>query len=111
MAETNCQACITIRENVPELVTEGFTSDMETSLRNDTGLKASVGNNDCEDLTNLNDCLIGNMETELEKYDVCDWKEFMAQYASNDWTNNKAMIEAICGLWTQIHAIWDCLNA
>lgn len=132
MADLNCQACIEIRENVPELVTEGFTDSMCASMKNDSGLKASVGNNDCTDLDNLNDCLVGNMETELDKYDVCDWKEFMSQYISNDWTTNKAMICAICGIWTHIHSlenrmtavegrvtnlesevqdIWDCLNA
>lgn len=110
MAEVYCEACQTLRENVPELVTSGFTDEMVTSLKNDTGLKPSVGNNDCTDLNNLNDCLIGNMPAELQKFDVCDWKEFMEQYASNDWTNNKAIISAICGIWEQIWAIWACLN-
>lgn len=110
MAEVNCQACIDLRENVPELVTDGFSNAMCTSLKNDTGLKPSVGHNDCTDLNNLNDCLIGNMAIEIGKFDVCEWKEFMEQYAANDHTNNKAMICAICGLWEQIHAIWECLN-
>lgn len=118
MAEVHCQECETIRENVPELLIDGFTSEMCTSLKNDTGLKPSVGNNDCTDLDNLNECLVGNMITELERYDVCDWKKFMEQYATNDYITNKAIICAICGMWTQIHEInhqieliWECLNS
>lgn len=111
MAEVYCEACSEIRENVPELVTSGLTDEMCTSLGNDTGLKPSVGHDDCEDLNDLNDCLIGNMIAELDKHDVCDWKAYMEKYASNDFTNNKALICAICGLWEQIHAIWDCLNS
>lgn len=111
MAEVYCQACEDIKQAVPELVVNGFTNEMCASLKNDTGLKPSVGHNDCTDLNNLNDCLIGNMEAELERYDVCDWKEFMEQYASNDWTNNKAMICAICGIWEQIHSILQRLQA
>lgn len=111
MAEVNCQACIDLEHNYPELVVNGFTDDMCASMGNDTGLKASVGHNDCTDLKNLNDCLIGNMATELDKFDVCDWKAFMEDYITNDATVNEAMICAICGIWRQIHAIWDCLNS
>lgn len=110
MAEVHCEACEDIRQNIPEFVANGFTDEMCASLQNDTGLKASVGHNDCTDLNNLNDCLIGNMATELERFDVCEWKEFMEQYATNDWNTNKAMICAICGMWTNIHDIWTEIN-
>ena len=125
MAEVHCEACIDLRENVPELVVNGFTDEMCASLKNDTGLKASVGHNDCTDLNNLNDCLVGNMETEVEDFDVCDWREFMQAYIANDHLTNKAMICAICGIWEHIHSIeqrlgtlesqmqdvLDCLNS
>lgn len=109
--EVSCESCIDLQYNYPELVVNGFTDDMCASMGNDTGLKASVGHNDCTDLKNLNDCLIGNMATELDKFDVCDWKAFMEDYITNDATVNEAMICAICGIWRQIHAIWDCLNS
>ena len=132
MAEVYCEACQELRENLPTLVTEGLDNEMCTSLGNDTGLKPSLGHNDCTDLNTLNDCLIGNMVAELERYDSCDWKEFMANYASNDYTTTKALICVICGIWTNIHSlerrmtavedrvtnlesevsdIWDCLNS
>jgi len=75
-------------------------------MKNDTGLVASSGHNDCEDLTDMNDCLIGNEDAELEKYDTCDWKKFMHRFIPNLWTLQSAIICAICGIWTNIHNLW-----
>lgn len=105
MAEVYCEACETLRTNIPELITEGIDSTMCTSLGNDTGLKPSLNHNDCTDLNDLNDCLKGNMVAELEKYDPCDWKEYMANYASNDFTITKALICVLCGIWSNIHSL------
>lgn len=107
MAELNCEACIEIRDEVPELVVNGFDDDMCTSLQNDTGLKPSSGHDDCTDLDLMNDCLIGNMDTEIDDYDVCDWKEFTKQFINNIWTTLKAIVCTICGLWTNIHNLWE----
>lgn len=109
MANINCEACKDLREDVPELVANGFDSTMCASLKNDTGLKQSNGHNDCTDLDMMNDCLVGNMETEIDKYDTCDWKAFMKKLIGNLWTTLKAVICAICGIWTNIHNIWTDL--
>lgn len=111
MAELSCQSCEDIKQEVPSLVTNGLSSTMCASLKNDTGLKASSGNDDCEDLNNLNDCLVGNMETEIDKYDVCEWKPFTKKLIDNVWTTLKAMICAICGLWTNVHNLWTTLRS
>ena len=105
MAELHCEACADIRRDYPEFVVNGLTNEMCTSLSNNTGLKPSSGNDDCEDLHNLNNCLVGNMAAEIEKYDVCDWKEFMRKYIPNDHTLLKALICSECGQWEQIEAI------
>lgn len=110
MAEVYCEACEEIRQTAPEFVVNGLNDDMCTSLANDTGLIASNGNNDCNDLHDINDCLIGNMVAEVELYDSCDWKEYMQNYVSNAWTLYKAMICAMCGMWTNIHSLWDEIN-
>ena len=112
MATTNydCESCETLRQDAPSLICNGLDDDMCTSLSNDTGLVPSSGNNDCEDLNNLNDCLIGNMEAETELYSTCDWKDFMKQFIPNLWTVLKAIICAICGIWTNIHNLWDKIN-
>ena len=115
MAEINCSACEDLRQDAPNFVVNGLGDTECTSLQNDTGLNASSGNNDCTDLNNMNDCLIGNMETEVDAYDVCDWKEFMKSFISNVWTVFKGIICSICGIWTNIHQLWtqaeriDCL--
>lgn len=111
MANVYCESCEDLRSNVPELIANGFTNEMCSSLANDTGLKQSVGHDDCTDLHNLNDCLVGNMETEIEPYDVCDWKEFMKNLIPNIWTTSKAMICAICGLWTNVHNLWATVRS
>lgn len=109
MAKINCDACDELRTLDPSMIVNGLGDDECTSLANDTGIVASSGHNDCTDLKMLNDCLVGNMIAELEKTDLCDWKEYMEKYATNDYTTNKAMICAICGIWENIHAIWECL--
>lgn len=105
MANINCSACEDIRSEVPQLLVNGFDDTMCASLKNDTGLKASSGHNDCTDLNNLNDCLIGNQEQEVDLYEVCDWKTFMKKFIPNLWTTIKAIICAVCGLWTNVHKI------
>ena len=105
-ASINCEACEALRQEVPELVCNGFDDDMCSALSNDSGLSASSGHNDCTDLNNLNDCLIGNEAEEVELFEVCDWKPFMKDFINNLWTVLKAMICAICGIWTNIHNLW-----
>jgi len=110
MANVNCRACEDIRANAPNLIVNGLGDTECNSLKNDTGLNPSSGHNDCTDLHDLNDCLVGNMEQEVEAYDVCDWKEFMKQFIPNQWTTSKGIICAICGIWTNIHSIWNKLS-
>lgn len=105
MATKNCAACDDLRENSPNLVVNGLGPTECTSLGNDTGLNPSSGHNDCTDLNNLNDCLIGNSEDELDAYDVCEWKDFMKMFIPNVWTTVKGIICAICGIWRYIHSI------
>lgn len=109
MANTNCEACETLRHLDPDMVVNGFDSENCTSLQNDTGLVATSGNDDATDLNTMNDCLIGNMETEVDKYDTCNWKDFMKKYLPNLWTMLAAIICALQGLWTNVHEIWEDL--
>lgn len=111
MANYNCEACESIRQTDPNLIVNGIGDTEVASLKNDTGLSASSGHNDCTDLNNLNDCLIGNQEHELDGYEVCDWKTFMKRLIPNLWTTLKAIISAICGLWTNIHSLWSNINS
>jgi len=111
MAELNCNACEEIRQTSPEFVVNGLTDDMCLSLQNDTGLSPADSNDDCTDLHNMNDCLVGNMSSEIETYDVCDWKEFMRNFIPNLWTMIKGVICSICGMWKAIHKLECMVNA
>lgn len=110
MANKNCQACDDLREYAPEFVLNGVTDNVCASLKNNTGFNPSNNRNDCTDLDDANDCLIGNMESEVDAYDVCDWKEFMKKFIPNVWTVKKAIICAICGIWTKIKALQDAMT-
>lgn len=107
MAEVNCIACEDLKANTPELIVNGLDETMCASLKNNTGLSTKSGHDNCTDLNNLNDCLVGNMETEIDKYDVCDWREFMKAFIGNLWTTLKAIICAMCGIWGHIQAAVD----
>lgn len=110
MANIDCNACEELRQTDPSLLVNGFTDNNCASLKNDTGLVAGSGHDDCNDLDNMNDCLVGNMAAEVETYDVCDWKTFMKRFIPNVWTVIKAIICAICGTWTNIHNLWKKIN-
>lgn len=108
MANFSCSACEDLRDTSANFVVNGITDTECTSLQNNTGLNPSSGHDDCTDLNNINDCLVGNMAEEVEAYDVCDWKTFMKKFIPNVWTTLKAIICAICGLW-QIAQRIDCI--
>lgn len=110
MANINCDACSDLRNDAPNVVVNGITDTECASLKNNTGLSPSSGNDDCKDLDNLNDCLIGNLEGEIEAYDVCEWKPFMKKFLPNLWTVLKGIICAVCGVWTNIATIWERLE-
>lgn len=107
MAQINCAACDELRTKAPNFVANGLTDTEIASLKNNTGLNPSNSNNDCTDLNNMNDCLIANQESELEIYNVCDWKTFMKKHLANLYSVIKAMIAAICGLWVKVEAMAD----
>lgn len=106
-ATKNCEACSELQEHSPEFVQNGVTDNVYNSLINDTGFSTTNGHNDCTDLNDANDCLIGNMEDEVDAYEVCDWKDYMRDFVHNLWTVLKAMIAAICGLWIKVNK-HDC---
>lgn len=110
MANTNCESCNNLKTYSPNVVVNGIGNTECASLKNDTGLRPASGHNDCTDLDHMNNCFIGNLEEEIENYDVCDWREFMKMFTANAWTVFKGIICAICGIWTNIHSLWSKTN-
>ena len=105
MAQRNCAACDELREDAPNFIVNGITNTECASLKNNTGLSPSNGNDNCTDIDNMNDCLIGNMEEEVNLYDVCDWKTYTKELVGNLWSMFTAINCAMCGIWSQISAL------
>ena len=110
MSEVSCTACQDLREDAPAFVSNGVTTAVCNALHKNKGLNASNGNNNETDLKTANDCLIGRMRDEIDAYDVCDWKEFMRKYISNEYEMNKAIICALGGIWSNFQSLIDALG-
>lgn len=106
----DCEACQDFKEYAPEYIQNGLSDAMCTSLQNDTGLKPNKGHTDCEDLNTINDCTIGAMDDRIETFEACEWREYMHEFVQNLYNLLKSIICAICGIWTNIHALWRAVN-
>ncbi len=110
MSQQSCTACNDLREYAPEFVVNGVTDDVCSHLANNEGLSGADDHTNCDDLHDVNDCLIGNMDDEVEGFEVCDWKDFMHQYIPNNYETLKAMICSMCGLWCSLTKLVDALQ-
>lgn len=105
MSLISCSSCEDLRQDAPNLILNGLGDTEIASLKNNTGYNPSNDNNDCTDLENAIDCLIGSMINEIEAYDVCDWKEFMKAYLPNHWTVDRSLLASLCGAWCYIRQL------
>lgn len=110
MSAKSCTACNDLREYAPEFVLNGTTDNVAEHLKQDEGLSGAEQHTDCEDLLDVNDCLVGNMLDELDAYDVCNWKDFMAAFIGNMYETIKAMVYSQCGQWCAINSMYEGLT-
>ena len=96
--EPSCSSCDELRQTSPEFVLKGLTDEMLENLADGNGLVKNDGRDTCEDLHDMNDCLIGNMASEVDSYNVCDWKTFAKRFVPNVWTVLKGMLAWLCRL-------------
>lgn len=103
MSQPSCDACANLREDNASFVMNGVTDTVANSLKNNTGFNPTLTSlhTDCEDLNDANDCLIGHMDDDLDNFEICDLKDFLHNLLPNLYEVLKAMIAAICGLWTK----------
>lgn len=102
-----CLACESLEKTNYEFIQKGVTDEMCESLKNDSGLKASNGHTNCEDLHDMNDCLVGGMIDKLPAYDVCDMNLALEDALKNLMNVLDALICSDCGQWESIHELWD----
>lgn len=108
MSKPSCDACTRLREYNANFIMNGVTDTVAESLANNTGLNPCLTelHTDCEDLNDVNDCLIGHMDDEVDNYEVCDWKDLLHNFFPNLYETLKAIIAAVCGLWTNVTNLW-----
>lgn len=107
-----CESCEQLKEYAANFIINGITEKECDSLKKDTGLNPnlSVLHTNCEDLNDLNDCLLGALKHTLEKQSVCDWQAFTNQLMENLQLLTKALICSDCGQWLKIHELEDSIN-
>ena len=100
----HCTACEELKRNAPNFILNGITERECESLQNDTGLnnQLSVLRNNCEDLNDMLDCLVGALHETLPAYDVCNIKDYIDQLMTNLYSLQKAMICSKCGQWKML---------
>ncbi|PZL69934.1 hypothetical protein CI088_16940 [Enterococcus plantarum] len=107
-----CAACDNLKEYAANFIINGITEKECNSLKKDTGLNPNLDvlHTNCEDLNDLNDCLIGALKDTLADQNVCDWKAFMDQLMTNLQLMNKAMVCSDCGQWLKTHELETSIN-
>lgn len=112
MSEISCSACTDLMEYAPIFAQNGVTTEVAASLKNNTGFNPAltVLHDNCSDLNDANDCLIGRLGDEIKAYDVCDWKKFMGKFVPNLYEMLKADIASGCGAWSKIERLCSSVD-
>lgn len=110
MSKAQCDACTDLRATSPEFVAYGVTDTIAESLMNNTGLNPTlpVLHDDCEDMADLLDCLIGRLNTDDLK--TCDVPDFLGRFTGNLYETLKAMNAVDCGLWEKVKLLDEILK-
>lgn len=91
-----CDSCEELRNKAPNFTINGIG---DTEVQNLIDNKGLAGNSDnCTDVNDMNDCLVGMMDREVDAYETCDWKVFMKRFIPNLWSVLKAIISWLCGI-------------
>ena len=109
MAVTNkdiCKTCEDLQQYSPDFVANGVTDEMCSNLESNTGLMNN-GRENCTDLHNANDCLIGGIAEKATSYNPCDPNKMIEDLAKNTMHVIDMLICSDCGQWNEIKKIWD----
>ena len=109
MAVTNkdiCKTCEDLQQYSPNFVANGVTDEMCSNLESNTGLMNN-GRENCTDLHNANDCLIGGIAEKATSYNPCDPNKMIEDLAKNTMHVIDMLICSDCGQWNEIKKIWD----
>lgn len=110
MSKAQCDACTDLRATSPEFVAFGVTDTVAASLMNNTGLNPNltVLHEDCEDMADVVDCLIGRLKPKDLK--SCDVPDFLDKLTGNMYETFKALNAVDCGLWEKVKLLDEILD-
>ena len=111
MAEKYCESCESLQEYAANFLLNGITEKECESLGKNTGLNPdlTVLHENCEDLHDVLNCLLGAFSEKLKAVDLCDKKKlktFLGELMGNMFNINKAIICSDCGQWEAIKKLW-----
>lgn len=101
-----CKTCEDLQQHSPDFVANGVTDEMCSNLESNTGLMNN-GRENCTDLHNANDCLIGGIAEKATSYNPCDPNKMIEDLAKNTMHVIDMLICSDCGQWNEIKKIWD----
>lgn len=101
-----CKTCEDLQVYSPDFVLKGVTDQMCENLKANTGLM-NKGRENCTDLHNANDCLIGGIAEKAKSYNSCDPNTMIEDLAKNTMHVIDMLICSDCGQWNEIKKIWD----
>lgn len=101
-----CKTCKDLQVYSPDFVLKGVTDQMCENLKANTGLM-NKGRENCTDLHNANDCLIGGIAEKAISYNSCNPNKMIEDLAKNTMHVIDMLICSDCGQWNEIKKIWD----
>lgn len=109
-----CDSCNNLTEYASNFMLNGINEATCNSLVANTGLNPNVSgavHENCEDLKDMADCLLGALVEKLPAYDECTLKDFVAQLTPNVYNMVYALVCSTCGLWTRLESLEEIVKA
>lgn len=108
-----CDSCNNLQDYASSFLLNGIRDKECNSLAENTGLNPDleIPHENCEDLKDMADCLLGSLIEKLPAYDECTLKEFVAQLTPNVYNVVYALVCSTCGLWTKLEILEEIVNS
>lgn len=100
-----CSACDSLKATSSNFIQKGVTDTICANLKANQGFE-NKGHNNCTDMHDMNDCLLGGLLEKIDTYDVCDTKEAIRDLEKNLISIMDVMICSDCGQWEEIEKLW-----
>lgn len=100
-----CSACDSLKATSSNFIQKGVTDAICANLKANQGFENN-GHNNCTDMHDMNDCLLGGLLEKIDTYDVCDVKEAIKDLEKNLISIMDVMICSDCGQWEEIEKLW-----